>query len=740
MDSHRSQDEERQIEEVVFFLADGSFLEDDSQLRRRFLCLVKDGDFVGVEEMLKKDLRDVSLTVNCRDACGRSAVELATIRGDQKMVETLLRHGADVGDSLLYAVDLEKEDIVTTLLSHTPTESREYSTEKDTPKESLFPPHVTPLHLAAHRNNYSLLKLLLEREFPRPSIGYINGCTDPRVVLDYYRAVTSPSYILLTSQDPFQTAIKVKKELNKVTSCLETGRKEIQELSDRLEEFAAELISFARCREEVMTVLNAGDNMDDIRGVRMRQLQKAIEVGHKKFVAHDKCQELLNLQFYRPHHSLLFSPQWIKFLAIWLPTLLTPVLAILYMFLPKTRLGEDIASPFVKFSMKLWSWLLFLVVIIFLNGDLEGAGAYVTIGIYYSLVLGMFWEEIKKIWTCSVDAWNKWDLLTLLCHMTAVGCFTGGIVSIQRPNSKTYTESQKNPSTQTRETAANMKIYISHKTLPRKDVSSPGGEWNPFFIGSYLLAIAVILSFARYTSMLMFSETIGPLLLSLYKMVGDIFKFIVVFAIIIMGFACALQRLYSSALPNSVTWCHRHVVPSSRGAIVTWCHRHVVPSSRGAFEFTDLDVTSPNAVQFPVVSTWLSRVLFVVYITTSIIIMLNMLIAMMSDSFSGVKSDAEVEWRFARSREMLKYIPVGRTLPPPFNLIPTPKSVWACLTRVGLICRGQNTTKEDEIALKMTLDKYKIGSQHDTFWRTVFNEIKPWVTSVEHLAVIGCSA
>ncbi|XP_078679135.1 short transient receptor potential channel 4-like [Branchiostoma floridae x Branchiostoma belcheri] len=694
MDLHRSQDEERQIEEVVFFLADGSFLEDDSQLRRRFLCLVKDGDFVGVEEMLKKGIRDVSLTVNCRDACGRSAVELATIRGDQKMVETLLRHGADVGDSLLYAVDLEKEDVMTTLLSHTPTESGDYSTEKDTPKESLFPPHVTPLHLAAHRDNYSLLKLLLELEFPRPSIGYINGSTDPKVVLDYYRAVTSPSYILLTSQDPFQTAIKVKKELNKVTSCLETGRKELQELSDRLEEFSAELISFARCREEVMTVLNAGDNMDDIRGVRMRQLQKAIEVGHKKFVAHDKCQELLNLQFYRPHHSLLFSPQWIKFLAIWLPTLLTPVLAILYMFLPKTRLGEDIASPFVKFSMKLWSWLLFLVVIILLNGDMAGAGAYVTIGIYYSLVLGMFWEEIKKIWTCSVDAWNKWDLLTLLCHMTAVGCFTGGIVAIQRDPSFLFF----------------------------------AGEWNPFFIGSYLLAIAVILSFARYTSMLMFSETIGPLLLSLYKMVGDIFKFIVVFAIIIMGFACALQRLYSSAKPDSDCLLKFYqALLQQREANNTnvklnkddfcyygdFSHLHLTIfylfwTLYGKFEFTDLDVTSPNAVQFPVVSTWLSRVLFVVYITTSIIIMLNMLIAMMSDSFSGVKSDAEVEWRFARSREMLKYIPVGRTLPPPFNLIPTPKSVWACLTWVGLICRGQNTTKEDEIALQMALDKYKV--------------------------------
>ncbi|XP_066284333.1 transient receptor potential-gamma protein-like [Branchiostoma lanceolatum] len=371
-------------------------------------------------------------------------------------------------------------------------------------------------------------------------------------------------------------------------------------------------------------------------------------------------------------------------------------MAILYLVIPKTGLGQSMASPVVKYSMKAWSWGVFLGLLTSLNGDVESDGEYLLMGLYWCWVLGMAWEKMKEVWTVSVDAWNKWDLLLLLCHVTATGCFAGGLVAISRDPS----------------------------------LAASSDEWNPFFIGGDLLAIAVILSFARYMSMLMFSETIGPLLLSMNKMVMDIFKFIIVFFIIIVGFGTALQRLSTSPRPDSECLLkYDQAVQDQSQANNTnfnftvndfcdygkFAHLHhsifyLFGTLYGKFAFTDLDVTAPNAVQFPVVSTWLSRILFIVYITTSIIILLNMLIAMMSDSFSSVSSDAEVEWRFARSREMLKFIPKGRTLPPPFNLIPSPKSAWFFLKWIVLICCGRNASAqtENEIGLKQAMEKYKV--------------------------------
>ncbi|XP_035675453.1 short transient receptor potential channel 3-like isoform X2 [Branchiostoma floridae] len=306
----------------------------------------------------------------------------------------------------------------------------------------------------------------------------------------------------------------------------------------------------------------------------------------------------------------------------------------------------------------------------------------------------MVWEKIEEIWTASVDAWNKWDLLQLLCHVAGMGCLVGGLVVLILDHG--------------------LEFHLS------------GDELNPVFFGVYLLAIAVIVSFARYMSMLMFSETIGPLLLSMYKMVGDIFKFMIVFVIIIIGFGTAFLFLYSA--PRVFSDCHVEYYQAVSQANNTnvnftfedFCHDYgdftqwdksmlyLFMTLYGKFEFTDLDGTAPNEVQFPVLFIWLSRILFIIYITTSIIILLNMLIAMLSNSFSSVSSNVEVEWRFARSREMLKYIPKGRTLPPPFNLIPSPKSGWYFLKWLVLICRGQKLQKKNEKEFKHAVTKYKV--------------------------------
>lgn len=40
-----------------------------------------------------------------------------------------------------------------------------------------------------------------------------------------------------------------------------------------------------------------------------------------------------------------------------------------------------------------------------------------------------------------------------------------------------------------------------------------------------------------------------------------------------------------------------------------------------------------------------------------------------------MQDDADVEWKFARAKLWFSYFEEGRTLPVPFNLVPSPKSV-----------------------------------------------------------------
>ena len=46
----------------------------------------------------------------------------------------------------------------------------------------------------------------------------------------------------------------------------------------------------------------------------------------------------------------------------------------------------------------------------------------------------------------------------------------------------------------------------------------------------------------------------------------------------------------------------------------------------------------------------------------SVIVLLNMLIAMMSKSYETIEEHADVEWKFARSKLYMEYIKDGKTI------------------------------------------------------------------------------
>ncbi|KAJ8960377.1 hypothetical protein NQ314_006067 [Rhamnusium bicolor] len=48
----------------------------------------------------------------------------------------------------------------------------------------------------------------------------------------------------------------------------------------------------------------------------------------------------------------------------------------------------------------------------------------------------------------------------------------------------------------------------------------------------------------------------------------------------------------------------------------------------------------------------------------------------MNHSYQLISERADTEWKFARSKLWISYFEEGGTVPPPFNIIPTPKSLW----------------------------------------------------------------
>jgi transient receptor potential cation channel subfamily C protein 4 len=104
------------------------------------------------------------------------------------------------------------------------------------------------------------------------------------------------------------------------------------------------------------------------------------------------------------------------------------------------------------------------------------------------------------------------------------------------------------------------------------------------------------------------------------------------------------------------------------------------------------------------------------YSVCNIIVLLNMLIAMMSNSYTIIFERSDMEWKFARSikkftqflenfknlvflgKLWISYFEEGTTVPAPFNMVPTPKSILRFMKCNLCRTKVEKYTEEDQIA------------------------------------------
>ncbi|CAG0905671.1 unnamed protein product, partial [Darwinula stevensoni] len=93
-----------------------------------------------------------------------------------------------------------------------------------------------------------------------------------------------------------------------------------------------------------------------------------------------------------------------------------------------------------------------------------------------------------------------------------------------------------------------------------------------------------------------------------------------------------------------------------------------------------------------------SMLMFGGYSVINVVVLLNLLIAMMSNSYSTIFARSDTEWKFARSKLWMSYFEEGGTVPPPFNLIPTPKTIC------GLFCPKKGWAR-DSVKKSFVVDR-----------------------------------
>ncbi|XP_036915436.1 short transient receptor potential channel 7 [Sturnira hondurensis] len=709
----------------------------------RFLDSAEYGNIPVVRKMLEESK---TLNFNCVDYMGQNALQLAVGNEHLEVTELLLKKEnlARVGDALLLAISKGYVRIVEAILNHPAFAQGQRLTLSPLEQElrdddfyaydedgTRFSHDITPIILAAHCQEYEIVHILLLKgariERPHDYFCKCSECTEKqrkdsfshsRSRMNAYKGLASAAYLSLSSEDPVLTALELSNELARLANIETEFKNDYRKLSMQCKDFVVGVLDLCRDTEEVEAILNGDVNFQvwsDHHRPSLSRIKLAIKYEVKKFVAHPNCQQQLLTMWYENLSGLRQQSIAVKFLAVFGVSLGLPFLAVAYWIAPCSKLGRTLRSPFMKFVAHAVSFTIFLGLLVVNASDrFEGVKTLPnetftdypkqifrvkttqfswTEMLIMKWVLGMIWSECKEIWEEGPREYilHLWNLLDFGMLSIFVASFTARFMAFLKASEAQLYVDRHVPD----DTLHNVSLppEVAYFTYARD-------KWwpsDPQIISEGLYAIAVVLSFSRIAYILPANESFGPLQISLGRTVKDIFKFMVIFIMVFVAFMIGMFNLYSYY----------------RGAKYNPAFTTVEESFKTLF-WSIFGLSEVISVVLKYDHKFIENigyVLYGVYNVTMVVVLLNMLIAMINNSYQEIEEDADVEWKFARAKLWLSYFDEGRTLPAPFNLVPSPKSFYYLTMRIKTclikLCKSKAKSCENDLEMGMLNSKFR---------------------------------
>nr|XP_038039346.1 short transient receptor potential channel 1 isoform X3 [Anas platyrhynchos] len=622
-----------------------------------FLLACDKGDYYMVKKLLEENSSG-EMNINCVDVLGRNAVTITIENENLDILQLLLDYGCQSSDALLVAIDSEVVGAVDILLNHRPKRSSrptivklmeriqnpEYSTTMD----------VAPVILAAHRNNYEILTMLLKQDISLPKPHAVGcECTlctaknkkdslrHSRFRLDIYRCLASPALIMLTEEDPILRAFELSADLKELSLVEVEFRNDYEELAQQCKTFAKDLLAQARNSRELEVILNhtSSDEHVDKRGLleermNLSRLKLAIKYNQKEFVAQSNCQQFLNTVWFGQMAGYRRKHTCKKILTVLMVGVFWPVLSLCYLLAPKSRVGRIIHTPFMKFIIHGASYFTFLLLLnlysLVYNEDKKNTMGPALERIDYLLIIwliGMVWSDVKRLWYDGLE-----DFL---------------------------------------EESRNQLSFVM----------------NSLYLATFALKV------------------VAHNKISMGQMLQDFGKFLGMFLLVLFSFTIGLTQLYDKGFT---------VNEEERDCAGIFCEKQSNDTFHSfigtcfalfwyIFSLAHVAIFVTRFSYGEELQSFVGAVIVGTYNVVVVIVLTKLLVAMLHKSFQLIANHEDKEWKFARAKLWLSYFDDKCTLPPPFNVIPSPKTIcylfnslskWICSHTSSGKVKRQNSLKE----------------------------------------------
>ncbi|XP_026678991.1 transient-receptor-potential-like protein [Diaphorina citri] len=411
----------------------------------------------------------------------------------------------------------------------------------------------------------------------------------------------------------------------------------VHELRKQCQQFAVDLLQQSRSTQELLTVLNHDPETPYEEGEPMKLTRLELAIDYK--------QKRVGVEIEGPGivHTQPFD----------MPNLPTPRVVLLLLV---SQRADVILLEYLGVTDN------------HITGQQRGLAPSYLEYLVLLYVAGYIWEETCEVWKDGLyrylkDMWNFIDFTRNLLYV---------LVFMLR--AMAYVQQQ-----------AEIEANESSKFLGRE-------HWNAFdpqLIAEGLFAGANVFSALKLVHLFSINPHLGPLQISLGRMIIDIVKFFFIYTLVLLSFACGLNQLlwYFTELERKD--CYSTM--SSTGALnpsedPNWeehdaaCSKwrsfnNLFESSQSLF-WASFGSTGTDKFELKGIKSYTrfwGLLMFGSYSVINVIVLLNLLIAMMSNSYAMIEEQADTEWKFARTKLWLSYFDDSPTLPPPFNIFPTTK-------------------------------------------------------------------